>query len=300
VPAVDANDKLVERYPSLTYVQFVDQVATESAAGSSTNDFFCMVVPNQIKAGSAEDGRPHDLVLLAATNPDYLDPPLFFTDYDVVITREDGGDHTNTGVLVINLPVRFEDDWEITDSSSNALLTIHGAGGQTIGVGATLVGAQGVNDNLIIHNPSSASRVAVTDSTSTDDILRVTDDGAGAYTTRVFGDLAFTGASMTGSAPSIRAATNRLDVRGAGTSIRFLNNAFNAVNMTVSDAGDVSIGRSAPSTTATAGFPYVPVMAGTPSGTPTTITGFLPIVLDSSGSKLWAYLGGSWKSVTLS
>lgn len=67
----------------------------------------------------------------------------------------------------------------------------------------------------------------------------------------------------------------------------------------IDDSGNAGLGVPSPATSATAGFPYIPVMAGTPSGTPTSITGMSPIVVDSSGSKLWVYFGGSWKSATL-
>jgi hypothetical protein len=199
------------------------------------------VVPNQIKTGSAEDGRPHDLVLLATTNPDYLDPPLFFTDYDVVVRREEGGDHDNTGVLVIDLPVKILDDWEVTDGAGSALMTLMGTTGGQILMAATVIGDQGANDNLVFQNKSTSSRVAVIDSLGTSDILRVTDDGAGGFSTRVSGPLAFTGTSTTGTLPSIASSSNRLDLRGGSTSIRFLNNAFSAVNLAISDAGELTL-----------------------------------------------------------
>jgi len=60
------------------------------------------------------------------------------------------------------------------------------------------------------------------------------------------------------------------------------------------------VGSPAPATTATTGFAYLPVMSGTPTGTPTAETGYAPMVVDSSGSKLWIYVGGAWKSATLS
>lgn len=59
------------------------------------------------------------------------------------------------------------------------------------------------------------------------------------------------------------------------------------------------IAKSAPATTATDGFPYIPVMAGTPTGVPTAKTGYVPIVFDSTGLKLWVYIGGSWKGVVV-
>lgn len=57
---------------------------------------------------------------------------------------------------------------------------------------------------------------------------------------------------------------------------------------------------SALATAATQGFTQLPNMAGTPSGTPArAVTGNTPVVIDTTGVKLWAYIGGAWKSVTL-
>jgi hypothetical protein len=47
-------------------------------------------------------------------------------------------------------------------------------------------------------------------------------------------------------------------------------------------------------TTATNGFTYIPTCAGTPTGTPTAITGKVPIVADTTNNKLYVYLGGAW------
>lgn len=59
------------------------------------------------------------------------------------------------------------------------------------------------------------------------------------------------------------------------------------------------IGSPAPATNATTGHGYIPVTSGTPTGTPAAITGYVPIVADSGGTKLWVYVGGSWKYATL-
>lgn len=52
-------------------------------------------------------------------------------------------------------------------------------------------------------------------------------------------------------------------------------------------------------TASTDGFLYVNSMAGTPNGTPTVQGVAVPIVIDTSVSKLWANIAGVWKSVTL-
>jgi len=47
-------------------------------------------------------------------------------------------------------------------------------------------------------------------------------------------------------------------------------------------------------TTATNGFTYIPTCEGTPTGTPTTITGKAPIVIDSTNNKMYIYTNATW------
>jgi hypothetical protein len=62
-----------------------------------------------------------------------------------------------------------------------------------------------------------------------------------------------------------------------------------AVNVVFSDA--------ALATNATDGFPYLPTCAGTPTGTPTAYTGTVPVVVDSTNQRLYAYSGGAWRKL---
>ena len=57
---------------------------------------------------------------------------------------------------------------------------------------------------------------------------------------------------------------------------------------------NVSAGAPSLATDATDGFLYIPSCAGTPTGTPTGITGMIPIVADSTNNILYIYSGGSW------
>ena len=60
--------------------------------------------------------------------------------------------------------------------------------------------------------------------------------------------------------------------------------------------GNIIAGASAAlATNATNGFLYVPTCAGTPTGTPTAITGMAPIVVNTTNNKLYFYSGGAWR-----
>jgi hypothetical protein len=48
-------------------------------------------------------------------------------------------------------------------------------------------------------------------------------------------------------------------------------------------------------TNATSGFAYVAGCAGTPTGTPTTFTGRVPFVVDTTNNKWYFYSGGAWR-----
>jgi hypothetical protein len=63
--------------------------------------------------------------------------------------------------------------------------------------------------------------------------------------------------------------------------------------------GGATLGVSAPATTATTGFPYIPVCAGTPTGIPTAQTGFAPMLFDSTNNKIWIYINSAWKGVVV-
>jgi hypothetical protein len=68
--------------------------------------------------------------------------------------------------------------------------------------------------------------------------------------------------------------------------------------LTVDGLNNVGIGVVS-GTTATDGFPYIPSVSGTPTGTPRGITGLVPIVHDSGADKLWVYTAGAWHFVAL-
>jgi hypothetical protein len=64
--------------------------------------------------------------------------------------------------------------------------------------------------------------------------------------------------------------------------------------------GNVAFAEAALSTSATGGFTCLPTCAGAPTGTPASVpTGCVPVVVDTTNSKLYIYISSTWKSVTL-
>ncbi len=98
---------------------------------------------------------------------------------------------------------------------------------------------------------------------------------------------------------------------GGGTHLVLMDNRWPAADgtanqvITTNGSGILSfstinrIGSPAPATTATTGHAYIPVTTGTPTGVPTAITGYAPMVADSDGSKIWVYINSAWKFMTL-
>lgn len=68
--------------------------------------------------------------------------------------------------------------------------------------------------------------------------------------------------------------------------------------MKLDSSANVIFGTAAISTSATNGFVYIPTCAGAPTGVPTSYTGRVPMVYDTTNNKLCIY-NGAWKTVTL-
>lgn len=65
----------------------------------------------------------------------------------------------------------------------------------------------------------------------------------------------------------------------------------------IDNTGNIQFGNAAIATNATDGFIYIITCAGTPTGTPTSFIGRVPMVYDTSNDKLYIY-NGTWKSTT--
>lgn len=82
--------------------------------------------------------------------------------------------------------------------------------------------------------------------------------------------------------------------------IVFVTGSGAVTRATLDSNGNIFLGNAALATTATAGFVSLPSTPGAPTGAPTLKTGLVPVSIDSTNNKLWAYIGGAWKGVVLS
>jgi len=72
-----------------------------------------------------------------------------------------------------------------------------------------------------------------------------------------------------------------------------------AERVRIDNAGNVVVNTGALATTVTNGFLYIPTCAGTPTGVPTSYSGRVPMIFDTTAHKFWIYDSG-WKGVVLS
>jgi hypothetical protein len=92
-------------------------------------------------------------------------------------------------------------------------------------------------------------------------------------------------------------ANNTVSIQNSQGNLGFWNfgSATWLERMRIDALGNVSAGVASLATTATNGFLYISACAGIPTGTPTSKTGFAPMVVDSTNNKLYVYIGGAWR-----
>ena len=87
---------------------------------------------------------------------------------------------------------------------------------------------------------------------------------------------------------------------GSGTSQNALATALTLTAPAATQQPSVVVGNQALATNATDGFLYIPSCNGTPSGTPTSFTGRVPLVINSNTNAVYFYSGGAWTQPTTS
>jgi len=112
---------------------------------------------------------------------------------------------------------------------------------------------------------------------------------------------AYNGTAYNSNAALVATITGAIGATAFPTELALATNdgatGFTTKRLTLSSSGNVSIGTAAISTTATDGFLYITSCAGLPTGVPTTITGRVPLVVDSTNLKLKMYASGAWRDV---
>lgn len=91
---------------------------------------------------------------------------------------------------------------------------------------------------------------------------------------------------------------NRLQFGGTSSAFPALKRVSANLQVIAADgtsSAGLIVGNQALATTATDGFLYVPTCPGTPTGTPTTQTGTVPIVVDATNNKLYFYSNAAWR-----
>lgn len=106
------------------------------------------------------------------------------------------------------------------------------------------------------------------------------------------GALCLGGGKPTGAGVGGSVVIKTAPAGASGTTLRSLVD-----RLTVDQKGNIYPGTAALATGATDGFLYIQTCAGTPTGVPTTVTGRIAIVYDTTNKKLYAY-NGAWESVT--
>lgn len=163
------------------------------------------------------------------------------------------------------------------------------------GIGAVAL----ANNTTGINNTSLGSNALKENTTGSDNIAIGFESGK-----RITG-----GSSLTSATSSIfigsdtransTAQSNQIVIgyqaEGLGSNTAVFGN--DSITTTQLRGNVISGNQAALATTATDGFLYIPTCAGTPTGTPTAITGKVPMVADTTNNKLYIYVGGAWTAM---
>jgi len=86
---------------------------------------------------------------------------------------------------------------------------------------------------------------------------------------------------------------------GSGTTRPVQIAIDSAVALQVHTNSDIVLGPGSMATGATAGFPYIPTCAGAPTGAATARSGYAPIIVDETNSRVYVRVGSTWKYVAV-
>jgi hypothetical protein len=200
-------------------------------------------------------------------------------------------DGTDYKYINTDVASRFSFDYDATGGYA-WLIAASGTAGNAISFTQAMTLA--ASGNLLLGTTGDSARLTVDSGLAGIMAVFNSTSANGGYITlnnsgSVFGDIGTAAQLISGGATSNFA----LNARGANALV-FATNQIERARITA--AGSVVAGGSvALGTTATDGFLYVPTCAGTPTGTPTAITGMAPIVVDTTNNKLYFYSSAQWR-----
>jgi len=165
------------------------------------------------------------------------------------------------------------------------------------GPGASAVVFRGSIDNLAPAFRGHKSRGTIASPSAVNSSDNTVALQGGAYDGESYqnvGDVIIAVQTYTG----VNDVSGRIDLRtkptGAGTG--------RVIRQRIDESGNIVLGNpggGALATTATGPFPFLPSCAGAPTGTPLSVTGFVPIQIDTTNGRFYAYYGGAWHYATL-
>ena len=184
-----------------------------------------------------------------------------------------------TSEMVVNDPGN-DYDFRVESDTQTHMLFVD-AGNNRVGIGTSSPGG-------VFHTVATAAGAA-----SIGGILQNADNSLNSEVRLLFAP------NLSTNWGNRQAYISGVNVVGGGTATELaFGSAANGVapveRMRIDKDGNVRVGTAALATTATNGFLYIPTCAGTPTGTPTAITGLAPMVIDSTNNKLYIYSGGAW------
>lgn len=180
-----------------------------------------------------------------------------------------------------------------TDNVARANLGLGGAqlvSGAQLNWSVNAAGPAGVSVDLVLRRRAAASLNLGDTDTATPVAQTLGVQGSRSGTDTNAGGANFT--IQSGDGTGTGTASQLILQSPLGTASGSTAQAF-ATGLTVVSGGAV-VGNAALTTAAVDGFLYIPTCAGTPTGTPTTFTGRVALIYDTTAHQFWIYDGG-WK-----
>lgn len=139
---------------------------------------------------------------------------------------------------------------------------------------------------LHVYGNAATAVTARVENAATSNSYAAVDVHAGTVQAQLYSDAA--GNALGTAGAMLQTVTSHDLYFGTGSTVRFLLDA----------AGNAVLGNGAVLTTATNGFLYLVTCPGKPTGVPSSKTGRVPVIIDSTADTLYMYNGGAWKEIS--